>query len=71
MTVTRQRCWAGVVDDGGCERVGFGVVDADDPNTNDQFGHGWALDVLWWDSVPLNSRNSFLQGDSRNHSGRN
>ena len=25
--VTRQRCWAGIMDDGGCERVGFGVVD--------------------------------------------
>ena len=26
-TVTRWRLWVGDVDDGGCERVGFGVVD--------------------------------------------
>ena len=25
--VTRRRRWAGIVDDGGCERLGFGVVD--------------------------------------------
>ena len=43
----------GVVDDGGCERVGFGV---NNPK-------------LLWDSVPLNSGNSFLPDDSRNDSG--
>ena len=26
-TVTRWRRWVGDVDDGGCERVGFGIVD--------------------------------------------
>ena len=54
----------GVVDDGGCERVGFGVVD-----------HSiWVwlgivcVVVGGTDSVLLNSGNSFLSGDSRNHS---
>ena len=27
MAVTRWRHWVGIVEDGGCERVGFGVVD--------------------------------------------
>ena len=27
VTVMRWQCWVGVVDDGGCERVGFGIVD--------------------------------------------
>ena len=27
MTVTKRRRWVGIVDDGGCERRGFGIVD--------------------------------------------
>ena len=72
--VMRWRRWVGIVEDDGCERVGFGVVD------HAQIDLGKYQQSIWaWlgivcvvvggsDSVPLNSGNSFLPGDSRNHS---
>ena len=57
------------MDDGGCERVGFGVVDHAQIDRWQTPTINLGMAVLWWDSVPLNSGNSFLLGDSRNHSG--
>ena len=63
------------MDGGGGERVGLGVVD------HAQIDHQQTLMidlgmagvvsvvVAEMDSVPVHSRNSFLLGDSRNHSG--
>ena len=62
----------GIVDDGGCDRRGFGVVD----HTQIDHRQTPTIDLCMAgvvvggpDSVPWNSRNSFLPGDSRNHSG--
>ena len=63
----------GVVDDGGCERAGFGVVDHAQIDRRQTptidlavAGHCCGIPS---DSVPMNSGNPFLPGDSRNHSG--
>ena len=61
----------GVVDDGGCERVGFGVVDHTqiDRRCLPMIDLGVVNNPkLLWDSVPLNSGNAFLPDDSRNDS---
>ena len=62
----------GVVNDGGCERVGFVVVD----HTQIDRWQTLRIDLgvaghcmCGSDSVLLHSRNSFLPDDSRNHSG--
>ena len=72
VTLTRWRRWVGVVDDGGCERVGFGVVDLAqiDRRCLPTIDLGVVNNPkLLWDSVLLNSGNAFLPDDSRNDSG--
>ena len=60
---------------GGGERVGLGVVDHAqiDRRQTPTIDLGMAgivsVVVVETDSVPVHSRNSFLLGDSRNHSG--
>ena len=63
------------MDGGGGERVGLGVVDhaqIDHRQTPTiDLGVAGIVSVVAaeTDSVPVHSRNSFLPGDSRNHSG--
>ena len=65
----RWRRWVGVVNDGGCERVGFVVVDHAQVDRR-QMPLGMAGHCMCGsDSVLLHSGNSFLPDDSRNHSG--
>ena len=73
MTVMRRQHWESVVDGGGGERVGLGVVDHAQIDHRQtlmiDLGVAGVVSVVVADSIPVHSGNSFLPGDSRNHSG--